>query len=58
MFQGDIRNKFKSDNNCHLWVEKAYKYELMDIETKLQLFDVIDIQILLYGSEVWGFENK
>ena len=29
----------------------------MDIETKLQLFDSIVIPILLYGSEVWGFEN-
>ena len=29
----------------------------MDIETKLQLFDSIVTPILLYGSEVWGFEN-
>ena len=29
----------------------------MDIETKLQLFDSIATPILLYGSEVWGFEN-
>ena len=38
-------------------LKKAYKYELMDIETKLQLFDSIVTPILLYGSEVWGFEN-
>ena len=38
-------------------LKKAYKYELMDIETKLQLFDSIVTSILLYGSEVWGFEN-
>ena len=29
----------------------------MDIVTKLQLFDAIDIPVILYGNEVWGFEN-
>ena len=29
----------------------------MDIETKPQLIDSIVTPILLYGSEVWGFEN-
>ena len=29
----------------------------MNIETKLQLFDSIVTRILLYGSEVWGFEK-
>ena len=29
----------------------------MDIETKLQLFHTIVIPVLLYGCEIWGFEN-
>ena len=51
-----IRNNVKPGNKSH-GLKKAYKYELMDIETKLQLFDSIVTPILLYGSEVWGFEN-
>ena len=51
-----IRNNIKPGNKSH-GLKKAYKYELMDIETKLQLFDSIVTPILLYGSEVWGFDN-
>ena len=50
-------NNIKSGSKSLLRIEKTYKYELMDIETMLELFDAIVIQILLYGSEVWGFEN-
>ena len=38
-------------------IKKVYKYELMDIEIKLQLLDAIVIPILLYRSEEQGFEN-
>ena len=36
---------------------KIYKFELMDISSKLQLFDSAIIPILLYGCEIWGFNN-
>ena len=38
-------------------IKKAYKYELMDIEIKLQLVDAFVRLILLYRSEEQGFEN-
>ena len=38
-------------------LRKVYKYDIMDIETKLQLFHTIVNPVLLYGCEIWGFEN-
>ena len=38
-------------------LKKMYKFELMDIASKLQLFDSVIIPILLYGCEIWGFNN-
>ena len=33
--------------------KNLYKFEIMDVKTKNQLFDSI-MPILLYGSEIWG----
>ena len=38
-------------------LQKIYKFELMDIASKLQLFDSVIVPILLYGCEIWGFNN-
>ena len=38
-------------------LRKIYKFEAMDIQTKIQLFDSIITPILLYGTEVWGLDN-
>ena len=38
-------------------LKKIYKFELMDIASKLQLFDSVIVPILLYGCEIWGFNN-
>ena len=29
----------------------------MDIASKLQLFDTVIVPIMLYGCEIWGFNN-
>ena len=29
----------------------------LEIETKLHLFDTMDLPILIYGCEVWGFDE-
>ena len=38
-------------------LKKIYKFELMDIASKLQLFDSVIVPILLYGCEIWGINN-
>ena len=38
-------------------LKKIYQFELMDIASKLQLFDSVIVPILLYGCELWGFNN-
>ena len=38
-------------------LKNLYKFEIMDVKTKTQLFDSIIMPILLYGSEIWGLQN-
>ena len=38
-------------------MKSMYNFGIMDISTKLKLFDSIIKPILLYGCEIWGFEN-
>ena len=40
-------------------MKSMYNFGIMDISTKLKLFDSRPIikPILLYGCEIWGFEN-
>ena len=38
-------------------MKSMYDFGIMDISTKLKLFDSIIKPILLYGCEIWGFEN-
>ena len=38
-------------------LKKTYKFELMDIASKLQLFDTVIVPIMLYGCEIWGYNN-
>ena len=39
-------------------MKSIYNFGIMDISTKLKLFDSIIKPILLYGCEIWGFENN
>ena len=34
-----------------------YNFSILDVESKLKLFESIVMPILLYGSEIWGFGN-
>ena len=38
-------------------LKNLYKFEIMDVKTKTQLFDSIIMPILLYGSEIRGLQN-
>jgi hypothetical protein len=40
------------------FTEKLEIYESIPVDLKLKLFDSLVSSILLYASEVWGFENK
>ena len=40
-----------------LGMKSMYNFGITDISTKLKLFDSIIKPILLYGCEIWGFEN-
>lgn len=37
---------------------RKIKYITFPVDLQLHLFDTLIISILLYSSEVWGFENK
>ena len=38
-------------------IKKLYNYYNLDVYSKLKLFESIDVPILCYGFEVWGFDN-
>ena len=38
-------------------MNKMYNFSILDVESKLKLFESIVMPILLYGSEIWGFDN-
>ena len=38
-------------------MKKMYNFSILDVESKLKIFESIVMPILLYGSEIWGFDN-
>ena len=56
-FQTTINNYvFKVKEELHKLAVYSREIEL-EVETQLHLFDALIKPILLYGCEVWGFEN-
>ena len=61
----NYNNKFKKAQNNQIGKAKRAMYSLMikskklrlPIDIQLELFDRLIVPIIIYGSEVWGFEN-
>ena len=47
----------KIQYTCTLYEIKLNKRILNKLECQLDLLDKVVVPVLLYGSEVWGFEN-
>ena len=39
------------------FVLRPGRYHNISIQCQIKLFDSMDLPVLLYGSEIWGFEN-
>ena len=61
----NYNNKFKKAQNNQIGKAKRAMYSIMikskklrlPIDIQLELFDRLVVPIMIYGSEVWGFEN-